>query len=117
MTPQDDPTSIGNLLLDAGIVTPWQLSEGVAYARQYGLRLGKALRHLGYISDEAMHSTLHLQDAKRAPTQKEEAHRTKNLIAYTSTRLEAFVTTLDGMAEKADEVVRGLRTRRATVKT
>lgn len=113
----DDKTNLGNLMLDAGIVTPWQLSEGIAYARQHGLRLGEALRHLGYISDEAVSSILHLQKSKRAPTACEAAHHTTNLIAYASSRLETFANTLDAVAAKVDSVVRGLRSRRMTVKT
>jgi hypothetical protein len=117
MTPSEDPTTIGNLLMDAGIITPWQLSEGVVYAKQHSLRLGEALRHLGYISDEAVDSTLHLQKAKRATTASEAAEHTTNLIAYASERLDALGSRLDEFKDKADVVVRGLRSRRATLKT
>jgi hypothetical protein len=117
MTPHEDPTSIGNVLLDAGIVTVWQLSEGVAYARQHSLRLGEALRHLGYINEGAIEATLLLQRSKRAETPREAAQHTHGLVAYAAGKVQSLSDRLDDAADRAASITRGLRSRRVTLKT
>jgi type IV pilus assembly protein PilB len=45
---------IGQLLVQAGRIDPWQLQSGLAHQRRWGGRLGAALVGLGFVSEEDM---------------------------------------------------------------
>ena len=64
--PGCDPTSLGNLLLEKGLVTPKQLSEAVHFQQNNAdLLLGEALVRLGVITREVLEATLAQQEMVR----------------------------------------------------
>jgi len=52
---------IGDLLIDAGLITQEQLEKALSVQKKTGERLGKALINLGYVTEESMIEVLEFQ--------------------------------------------------------
>lgn len=52
---------LGDLLVDAGVITEEQLMEGLSAQKQKGTKLGETLIDLGYINEYQIADALHLQ--------------------------------------------------------
>lgn len=50
----DKPTKLGEMLLQAGLIDPFQLESALSYHRNVGGRIGSALVKLGYICEETI---------------------------------------------------------------
>ena len=71
MNPKEDKSSIGNLLLDFGIVTPEQLAEAIEYKERSTLEqlLGAVLVHQGYCTREDIDLAMETQKKLRSKKQ------------------------------------------------
>ena len=58
---EDKPQKLGELLVGAGLVPADRLSEGLEYARQHSLPLGRVLITLKILREEDLESVLHSQ--------------------------------------------------------
>jgi len=52
---------LGDLLIEAGLLTPEQLEKALSVQKKTGERLGRVLSHLGYITEESMIEVLEFQ--------------------------------------------------------
>ena len=52
---------IGDMLIDAGVLTEEQLTEALAKQREAGVRLGVLLIQEGYVTEQQVAYTLHQQ--------------------------------------------------------
>lgn len=112
--PCEDETSIGRILLDTAVITPWQLSEGIAYALAEDKRLGEALEELGYVSESDVRIALDLQRARRATKTRDIAAHTLNLMAQAAEQSAPLDESIATMRECTDSIARRFRVRRRT---
>ena len=56
-----DSKKIGNILMEAGLITDLQLAKGISEQKKSGVRLGESLIKLAYITDIEMAQTLSTQ--------------------------------------------------------
>jgi type IV pilus assembly protein PilB len=55
------PVKIGEMLSKEGLITPQQLQEALAYQKQNGIKLGRALVNLGFVKDDEITGLLSRQ--------------------------------------------------------
>jgi len=55
------PVKIGEMLSKEGLITPQQLQEALAYQKQNGIKLGRALVSLGFVKDDEITGLLSRQ--------------------------------------------------------
>lgn len=115
--PRDDEFSIGRLLLDRRFIKLWQLSEGVHHAKKNQMRLGDALVDLKHVDRTAVESLALVQASARARTPHEAAAHTESLVGYANAQIDDARSALAEVLDSIDATIRGLRTRRVTVKT
>lgn len=67
VSPEEDDSSVGNLLLRMGAITPSMLSRAILVQSQLGdIFLGRVLIELGMIGERELKRALELQDRMRA---------------------------------------------------
>ncbi len=108
---------LGELLVDAGVITRPQLSDALSHQRQHGGRLGTCLVELGLLDDKQLASVLAKQlsipSASAAQLEKCEAFAIKLLPASTAEKLRAVPIRQDGdklwvvMADPTDKQALG----------
>lgn len=73
MSAADDPSSIGNLVVELGYCTKCQVEEGLA-AMNGVLLLGETLVKLGYLTQHQLKWVLDYQDMERRPCNTVQMH-------------------------------------------
>lgn len=115
LDPREDENSIGRLLLDSGVISPWQLSEALVLAFARNMMLGEALVGLGFVSESDVAISLELQKARRAKTNRERSSRTLDMMASASEQVATtLASSIANVSDKADKVVRQFARRRTT---
>ena len=110
----EDPSLLGTLLVDTGVIERWQLNEGVSCALAKGVMLGEALAELGHVTESDLDIILDLQAAKRADTREENSRRTVGLIAKSTEKAATVSAAAQNALRRADVQVRRQRVRRVT---
>jgi hypothetical protein len=119
LDPRDDPTSLGRILLDARVVTPWQISEAVALTLtddEQKKRLGDALVELGYATQADVDWAVDIQGTARESDRGEKVRRTLDLVASATAQIAPLTDSIADAADRASDIVRRFRMRRVTVK-
>ena len=99
--PEEDPTSIGNLLLNSKLCTEMQLREAIAIQRsQEDHRLGSTLVKLGYITQEALDFALQRQEMMRT-TGSKGVQRYVNTATRITLELSGNIDSVTQLAKQA----------------
>ncbi len=119
LDPRDDPTSLGRILLDARVVTPWQISEAIALTLNDNTgekRLGDALVELGYATRVDVDWAVDIQGTARESDRGEKVRRTLDLVASATAQIAPLADSIADATDRAADIVRRFRMRRVTVK-
>jgi hypothetical protein len=114
--PRDDPMSLGRILLDSGVISPWQLAAGVSSALAKDTRLGEALVELGHTTPADIDWAIDIQGASRALNREEKTRRTVGLVVSATAQIATLADSIADATRRADDIIRRLRMRRTTVK-
>lgn len=107
--PREDPKSIGRILVDRGIVTPWQLAQAVDLMRRVpGMRLGDAVVELEYAERVDVERAYQRQLFMRARKVDEKIDTAHNVIGMAEAQNVRAANSIASAYDRADAVVRRL---------
>lgn len=109
MNPKDDPTSLGAILLELGLVTDEQLEEVVAQQRQMReeTMLGVLLVHNGILTQTELDIALSAQRGMREENRTNQAMAVAD-IALGRHRRQTLIDRRERIAEKGAQIVRSI---------
>jgi hypothetical protein len=89
MRPKDDQTSLGNILVNMGLVSQDQLAEAVLEQQQTSIEvlMGKLLVADGVISEEQLQRALEIQQGLRSKHKYDRALAMSEVATFTHTRV------------------------------
>jgi len=104
--PAYDPTSLGSLLRDRGLVSDAQLSQALQFqVENADLLLGEVLIRLGIISREVLEATLTEQDLRRNGPRKASNGQVRRVLQMVTQQTIATGVAGAGMAEALQQLV------------
>lgn len=113
--PREDPKSIGRILVDRYIITPWQLAEAVDLMRRSpGMRLGDAVVKLEHASREDVERAYQRQLFMKASKVDEKIDTAHNVIGMAEAQSVRAANSIAIAYDRADAVVQRFAPRRRT---